>query len=201
MRALVVYCHPSADSFTAAVRGIILDKLEGTGAEVSLVDLYEEGFEPVLSPSEWTGYLNGLPEGSQLTPHCQAVRQADTVIFVYPTWWYGLPAILKGWLDRVLLPDVAFRLSGDGQISPALQHIRRIGVFTTCGATWAVTRFVGSPGRRTLLRGFRLLCARGARTVFCAHYAMDRSTAASRARHLQRVARAMDRLIGWRERA
>ncbi|MEM9794811.1 MAG: flavodoxin family protein, partial [Pseudomonadota bacterium] len=77
----------------------------------------------------------------------------------------------------------------------------RIGVFTTCGATWAVTRFVGSPGRRTLLRGFRLLCARGARTVFCAHYAMDRSTAASRARHLQRVARAMDRLIEWRERA
>ncbi|MEO1313425.1 MAG: NAD(P)H-dependent oxidoreductase [Pseudomonadota bacterium] len=195
MRALVVYCHPSAESFTSAVRDIILEKLEKTGSSVTVLDLYAEGFPPVLSPSEWTDYLDGPPEGSPIVRHCEAIREADTVIFIYPTWWYGLPAILKGWLDRVLLPGVAFELTPNAQITPSLGHITRLGVFTTCGATWGLTRFVGAPGRRTLLRGFRLLCARRTRTAFCAHYAMDRSTPASRARHLTRVAKSMDRLL------
>jgi len=74
-------------------------------------------------------------------------------------------------------------------------------VFTTCGASWWLTRMVGAPGRRTLVRGVRLICARGCKTAFAAHYLMDSSTEASRARHLARVAARMDRLIGAGARA
>jgi NAD(P)H dehydrogenase (quinone) len=70
-------------------------------------------------------------------------------------------------------------------------------VFTTCGASFWLTRMVGAPGKRTILRGVRLICAkRNCRTVFAAHYLMDSSTADSRAKHLGRVAAKMDRLIG-----
>jgi putative NADPH-quinone reductase len=126
------------------------------------------------------------------------LRWCDTLIFVYPTWWYGLPAMLKGWLDRALVPGVAF-LMPDAQnrtIRPGLGHVTRMGVFTTCGASWWLTQMIGAPGKRTLLRGVRVLCARGCRTAFAAHYLMDSSTPESRAAHLRKVAARMDRLIG-----
>ncbi|NNU81116.1 NAD(P)H-dependent oxidoreductase [Halovulum dunhuangense] len=196
MRALVVYCHPSPDSFTAAVRDVVIAKLTAAGAECRVIDVYAENFPPVLSRAEWDSYLDGPQTGSPLAPHIQALRDCDTLIFVYPTWWYGLPAALKGWLDRVLLPDVAFRLPETGDIIPTLTHIERLGCFTTCGASRLLTWFVGAPGRRTILRGIRLLCARRCRTAFAAHYSMDTATPESRAAHLVRVGRAMDRLIG-----
>ncbi len=198
MRALVVYCHPKAGSFNAAIRDVVLDKLSDAGADVRLRDLYGEGFQPVLTDPEWTGYLDCPANRAPVDEHCTDIQWCDTLIFVYPTWWYGLPAMLKGWLDRVLLPDVAF-LMPDGQnktIRPGLGHITRLGVFTTCGASWWLTRLVGAPGRRQLVRGVGWLCARGHKTVFAAHYLMDSSTPASRARHLSRVADKMDRLIG-----
>ncbi len=195
MHALVVYCHPSPQSYTAAVRDVVLAKLRDAGAQVTLIDLYAEGFAPKLAPEEWHAYDAGPSDQADLSRHITAVNAADTLIFVYPTWWYGLPALLKGWLDRVMLPGVAFNLPPNGPITPKLRHIKRMGVFTTCGASWWLTTFIGSPGRRTLLWGVGLLCARRLRRVFCAHYAMDTSTPASRAAHLRRVDRGMDRLL------
>jgi NAD(P)H dehydrogenase (quinone) len=198
MRALVVYCHPSPDSFNAAIRDLVLAKLQAAGAEVRLHDLYRDSFQPILSPSEWQGYLDCPANRAPVDAQVADLRWCDTLIFVYPTWWYGLPAILKGWLDRVLLPDVAF-LMPDGAnrtIRPGLHHIGRMGVFTTCGASRLLTWFVGAPGKRTLMRGVGLLLKPRKRTVFAAHYLMDSSTPESRQRHLRRVSAQMDKLIG-----
>jgi putative NADPH-quinone reductase len=198
MRALVVFCHPRRESYSAAVLEVVLDRLAAAGAEVRLRDLYREGFAPVLTGAEWDGYLDAPGNAAPVAGDVGDLRWCDTLIFVYPTWWYGLPALLKGWLDRVLLPEVAFHMpdARHADIRPALTHIRRLGVFTTCGASWWLTRLVGAPGRRTLLRGVGFLCARPLRTAFAAHYRMDRSTPESRARHLARVAARMDRLTG-----
>ncbi|MCX7300605.1 MAG: NAD(P)H-dependent oxidoreductase [Rhodobacterales bacterium] len=198
MRALVVYCHPSPGSFNAAIRDLVMDKLRTAGAEARLIDLYARGFQPVLTMPEWTGYLDYPANQAPLAEDVDHIRWCDTLIFVYPTWWYGLPAMLKGWLDRALLPDVAFLMPDEtnGTIRPGLTHITRLGVFTTCGASWWLTKVVGSPGRRTLLWGIGLICAKPLKTVFAAHYLMDSSTPASRAKHLKRVAAKMDKLIG-----
>lgn len=200
MRALVVYCHPDPASFTAAIRDLVLEKLAQAGAEVRLLDLYARGFAPALTQPEWQGYLACPDNIAPVAEDVAALRWCDTLIFVYPTWWYGLPAMLKGWLDRVLLPDVAF-LMPDGAnrtIRPGLHHITRLGVFTTGGASRLLTFLIGAPGKRTLLRGVGLLCHPRKKTAFAMHYLMDSSTPASRARHLARVARKMDRLTGAR---
>lgn len=197
MTALVVYCHPTEGSFTAAVRDVVLEELNRAGVEAKVIDLYAETFEPVLSPGEWQGYLDCPGNVEPVAEHVAMVRAADTLIFVYPTWWYAQPARLKGWLDRVLLPDVAFTMpkaEGEG-IGPGLTHIRRLGVFTTCGASWWITRFVGSPGRRILTRGVRILCHPRVRVGFAAHYLMDSSTDKSRKRHLDIVRRRMRKLV------
>ncbi len=198
MRALVVFCHPCDQSFNSAVRDVVVQKLGAAGAETRVHDLYRSGFAPALSWDEWKGYLSSPANQRPVQTEVDDVRWCDTLIFIYPTWWYGLPATLKGWLDRVLLPEVAF-LMPDGAnrtIRPGLRHIKRLGVFTTCGASWWLTQLIGAPGKRTLTRGVGYLCAPRKRTAFAAHYLMDSSTPESRARHLATVAARMDRLIG-----
>lgn len=197
MRALVLYCHPKPESFTAAVRDVVIGRLQAAGAEIRLRDLYQRGFDPLLSAEEHRAYERTPDNRARVQEDCDDLLWADTLIFVYPTWWYGLPAMLKGWLDRALVPEIAFMMpqrEGD-TIRPGLTHITRLGVFTTCGASRWLTFAVGAPGKRTLMRGLGWLLAPRARKVFAVHYLMDSSTAASRARHLRRVAARMDRLI------
>ena len=198
MKTLVVYCHPDPGSFTAAILQTVLEVLEAAGAQIRIVDLYSEEFQPVLPGSELAGYLDTQNNRHPVDEHVTNIEWCDTLIFVYPTWWYGLPALLKGWLDRVMLPGSAFHMPNGGSraIQPGLVHIRRFGVFTTCGASWAWTQFVGAPGKMTLMRGLRPLCSRRTRTVFAAHYRMDSSTCESRRSHLERVRRKMRRLVG-----
>ena len=197
MKALVVYCHPRPESFTAAVRDVVLGKLEAAGAEIRVSDLYAQDFDCVMSADAHRDYEDCDINQKGLEDEVEKLHWCDTLIFVYPTWWYGLPAVLKGWLDRVFLPDVAFFMPNaeNKNVSRGLDHITRLGVFTTCGASWWVTTFVGAPGKRTLRRGVGLLCAPGHKKVFAAHYLMDSSTDASRKAHLDRVARKMDRFL------
>jgi putative NADPH-quinone reductase len=198
MRALVVYCHPRRGSFTEAVRDVVIDRLAAAGAETRLRDLYAEGFDPTLSGPEHETYEDQAINQGPVQSHCDDLKWADTLILVYPTWWYGLPAMIKGWLDRVMVPGIAF-LMPDAQhadIRPGLTNITRLAVFTTCGASNWLTFLVGAPGKRTILRGVRLICAKGCKTAYAAHYLMDSSTAQSRAQHLDKVASRMDRFIG-----
>lgn len=198
MRALVVYCHPRPESFTAAVREKVLDRLAQHGAQTRLIDLYEKGFDPIMSSLEHADYEDEARNTKGVQTDVDDLTWCDTLIFVYPTWWYGLPAMLKGWLDRSMVPGVAFLMPDDTNknIRPGLDNIKRLGVFTTCGASWWLTRLVGSPGRRTILRGLRLICAKRCKTVFAAHYSMDSSTRDSREAHLESVGRKMDKFIG-----
>ncbi|MGD1924763.1 MAG: NAD(P)H-dependent oxidoreductase [Paracoccaceae bacterium] len=195
MRVLVVYCHPNPKSFNAAIRDLVVERAKAVGAEIQVLDLYAEGFDPLLSLAEFEIYETVPDNTSTVARHVEAIRWCDTLIFVYPTWWYAHPAMLKGWLDRVLLPGVAGEMPDGGDIRPTLTHITRLGVFTTCGASWWLTRFIGFPGRRVILRGIRILCAKRCRTTFLAHYLMDASTPKTRDKHLMRVRRTMDRLM------
>lgn len=198
MRALLIYCHPNPESFTAAVRDVVAAQLQAAGAEIRVIDLYAGRFEPALSREELAVYEDTARNTETVADDVALLRWCDTLVFVYPTWWYGLPARLKGWLDRVLVPGVAFVMpdARHRTIRPALTHISGLAVFTTCGASRLMTALVGAPGRRTLMRGVRAVCAPRCRTAFAAHYLMDTSTPESRARHLAHVAAKVDRFAG-----
>ena len=193
MRVLVVYCHPMPDSFCAAVRDAAMAAIRAKGGEARLLDLYAERFDPVMSREERRTYNDGVPADPALEPHIAQLQWAEAILFVYPTWWYGLPAMLKGWFDRVWAKDVAFALADGGGINPLMTHIGRIGIITTCGAPRWWSWIVGQPGRKTILRGIRAVCARRCRTMFVAHYAMDVSTPESRTAFLDEVRRRVAR--------
>lgn len=195
MNILVVYSHPVPESYNAAIRDAAVAALTKAGHTVRLLDLYAEGFDPLMGCDERRAYHTRGDNETPVADHLVLLREADGLLFVYPTWWYGLPAMLKGWLDRVWVPHVTFTLPEDGSaIRPLMTHIRFLGVITTCGAPWWWSKFVGEPGRRTILRGIRALCAKRCRTLWLAHYKMDASTAESRAAYLERVSRTLTRI-------
>ena len=188
MRFLVVYCHPVAESFCNAVHHTVVEALERAGHEVEDLDLYAADFQPVMTRQERLDYHESGVNIRTVEPFVAQLRRAEALVFVYPTWWYGLPAMLKGYLEKVWALDVAFTLNGPNQvIRPALQHIRRLGGVSTYGASWWWTRWVGDPGRRTLIRGLKPLCHPRCRTTWLAHYNMDVSTPESRRAFLARV--------------
>jgi NAD(P)H dehydrogenase (quinone) len=192
-RALVVYCHPVPESFCASIRDAAMEVLRGRGWDVRLTDLYAERFDPVMSCNERRGYNEHAPRDPALQPYIEQLKWAQAILFVYPTWWYGLPAMLKGWLDRVWALDVAFRLpKGKVHVTSLMPHITKLGVLTTCGAPGWWSMIIGEPGRKTIMRGIRSLCATRCRTLFMAHYKMDISTPATRTAFLKHVRKQLD---------
>jgi putative NADPH-quinone reductase len=131
MNVLVVVAHPDRGSFNHAIAAACCGELARNGHEVVFHDLYGEGFDPILPHGEF-------PKGAPLPPaiqgHCDEVAQAEGIVIVHPNWWGMPPAILKGWVDRVIRPGVAYEfLEGDqGEGTPrGLLKARCAVVFNT----------------------------------------------------------------------
>jgi putative NADPH-quinone reductase len=187
MRFLVLYAHPVRDSFGAAVHRSVIEGLTEAGHQIDDCDLYAENFQPVLTDDERRAYHDVGANTGMVMPYIERLRRAEGVVFVYPTWWYGMPAILKGYIDRVWVPGVAFELV-DGRTRPLLQHLQRYAVVTTYGSPWWLNKFiVADPNRHAMMRGMRLLASRRARTLWLAIYGMDDAGEAKRRRFLERV--------------
>lgn len=191
MRVHVVFAHPSGAGFAGAVRDRVVRALAAQGHEVDELDLYAAGFDPVLKPAEWAAHIDGRADLSGIGREVERLRRADALVLVYPTWWFGMPAILKGWFDRIWAPGVAFDFPPTGGgLRPGLANIRHLAAITTYGSPWWVIALgLGNPGRTILMRGFAPLIARGAATLFLALYDMDHAALPRRERFLARVER------------
>ena len=159
MRALVVAAHPVPESFNGAVRARAVDAITAAGHEVDLLDLYRSTAAEV------------------------DIERADALVLVYPTWWGGLPAALKHWLDTQWPEPIGVR--------PSRTHpgIGRLAVVTTHGSGRLRNMAQGSPGRRLVSRGLRSCCGPRTRLDWVAMYDLDRSTEAERGAFLDRVTR------------
>jgi putative NADPH-quinone reductase len=195
MNALVVYCHPVEGSFCSAMRDAAISGLRAAGHTVDVIDLAAEHFNPVMSTSEWNTYQQGngdVPFG--LERDVALVASAEIIVFVYPTWWGGLPAQLKGWLERVMLPGTAFVFNENNKVRPGLRNIRRIHIASTFGSPWLYVRLVNDNGRRILARAFRLNTSLRTKVSTSSLYAMDTATDASRKSFLASLEKKMGTL-------
>ena len=193
-RALVVYCHPSPNSYVAALRDRVLVGLDAAGAETRLIDLYAEGFTPEFSASERAAHLDDGTDPA-ISEHAESLQWCNTLILVYPTWWAGQPAMLKGWFDRVFVNGVAWELpAGANRLRPHLDNLRRIVAVTTHGSPKYINALQGEGGKRTLTRALRPMGHRCCRTSWLAIYNIDRSNDDARVRFLDRTEKAITAL-------
>jgi NAD(P)H dehydrogenase (quinone) len=111
MRIVVILAHPNKDSFNHAIANTAVDVLTEHGHDVCFHDLYAEQFAPLLPYHEFEKDAQLPPE---IERYCHEISSSDGIIIVHPNWWGQPPAILKGWIDRVIRPGVAYRfLEGD----------------------------------------------------------------------------------------
>lgn len=189
-RALVLFAHPCPESFSAALHARVVDTLERRGWDVDDCDLNAEGFSPVLTADERRGYHAVGDNVAPVAGYVERLRAAEALIFVFPVWNFGYPAILKGFLDRVFLPGVSFRLE-DGKVRPNLTHIRKLAAVTTYGGTRVRALLAGDPPRRSITRAVWHVC-RPDRMRYLALYDMNRATQDRRADFLDHVGREME---------
>ena len=191
MRVQLIHAHPLEASFTRAVAAGAAEALRARGHDVHETDLYGDAFEPSLTAAERASYHAPPYDGSAVAGHIEALRRAEGLVFCFPQWWFGMPAILKGYFDRVWAPGVAFEHKPAGGLTPLLHHVRLFAVVTTYGAPWYVARlWAGDPVRHQAMRGLKPMCPK-ASGRYLALYDMDRASAAKRAAFLERVGRVL----------
>jgi putative NADPH-quinone reductase len=187
MHVLVLFAHPVETSFGAALHAKVVETLSARGHKVDDCDLNAEGFDPVMTREDRIEYYDPVLNRRRVAPYVDRLLAAEGLVFSFPVWNMGFPAILKGFVDKVFLPGVSFELKDDGAYVPRLFNVKRLGVVCTYGGPRWKTYLAGDPPRRFLKRSMRFNCAPGARVDYLAHYDMDHTRPDRRAAFLSEV--------------
>jgi len=131
MHVMVIIDHPWNQSFSHTIFKHAVSTLEETGHSVDALDLHTEDFDPVLRVEELAIYSTGGFLDPKVGEYQQRIEQADYLVFIFPVWWEVMPALLKGFFDKVFLPEWAF---AEADAAPLLTHIKGATVITSMGA-------------------------------------------------------------------
>ena len=163
--------------------------LRRRGHEVRITDLYADDFDPVFSAEERARHLEPGADPA-VAGHVADLQWCEQLVLVYPTWWSGQPAMLKGWIDRVWVKDVAFDLPPQSsRVRRRLRNVRRIVAITAHGSSKFGNVLEGETGKRTVTRTLRAVCHPLARTTWIAMYGIDTSNDEARRAFLDRIER------------
>ncbi|HEV7276234.1 MAG TPA: NAD(P)H-dependent oxidoreductase [Devosiaceae bacterium] len=194
MRVLVVHAHPVETSFSRSLYSAALETLSSNGHEVDALNLYDEGFEAVMSREERLLY-HEVPENltPAIKPYVDRLRAAEAIVFIHPVWNYGYPAILKGFFDRVFVPGVSFVIE-EGKLRPILRNIRKAVFITSYGGDRFRTMIMGDPPRRLARRWAWATFGTPTPPTYLALYKMDRRSEAELAGFVDKVKRTLAKL-------
>jgi NAD(P)H dehydrogenase (quinone) len=134
MKVLVVYAHPNPESFNHAVLERFVEGLQSKNHEVEILDLYAQGFNPLLSAADLASLQAGETP-ADIKAQQDKVARAEGLAFIFPIWWSSLPAILKGWIDRVFSLGFAYAFTDEGPVGLLKQQ--KALLITTSGGDQA----------------------------------------------------------------
>lgn len=193
MNYLVIYAHPDPHSFNHAILETVTEELGGSENSYSIRDLYANSFDPILKGSDLQN-IRINKQAEDLTEEQELVREANVLIFIFPVWWFNMPAILKGYIDRVFAEGFAFHLNEKG--ASGLLKGKRAIIFNTTGGTRKNYEESGfaEAFRKCICSGIFHFCGFD-QVVQHFLYAVPAGTDNERAEMLQRVRRIMKEQI------
>jgi NAD(P)H dehydrogenase (quinone) len=140
MNCLIIYSHPNPASFNHAIQESLVKSLKENGKNVRTRDLYAMNFDPVLKADDFETFLRGkTPRDIEIEQ--EHIRWADVLIFIYPIWWAGMPAITRGYVDRVLSKGFAYEETPQGP--KGLLQGKKVYIINTMGAPLSVYEEMG----------------------------------------------------------
>ena len=192
MRVLVVFAHPLETSFVSALHTRVVEVLRAGGHMVDDLDLHGEKFDPVMSREGLLHYLDTDANTREVEGYVQRLRAAEALILVFPVWFDGLPAIMQGYFQRVLVPGVSARIDEAGVFHPNLLNIKRMAAVCAYGEGRLGVARKKDPARRFVRDNIRALFDPKGRFQYLALYSMDFNAASRRAAFMKRVTRAFE---------
>lgn len=193
MKCLVVKAHPLSESLCSSVAQRTIKVLEAAGHSVEVEDLYAREFVASLTEGERRSYYAGPYRLKEIAPQAERLLAAEAIVVLFPTWWFGFPAILKGWFDRVWAPGIAYDHADQyGRIKPRLMNLSHMLVVTSLGSPWWVDRLVlRQPVKRVLKTAIVGTCAPQCRFQMLSLYRSERLASVQVGQFGQRVERAL----------
>jgi putative NADPH-quinone reductase len=179
------------ESFHAAILDGALQGLKTAKHSVDLLDLYAEGFNPVLSVEGRRHYHDTSRNRQGLEGYVSRLSSADALVLQFPTWSFGPPAMLKGFLDRMFMPGVAFDLSDPNHVRPILHNITALAGIVTYGRPWHNAVYMGNPPRKIVKRYIASFIKKGASVHYHALYHMNVASEGKRKKFIKKVSAAM----------
>lgn len=143
MKTLVIYAHPWDGSFNNFVKDKVSSLLEANNKTVDIIDLNKDGFNPVLEQADLKEFQRGRFNDKLALSYVNKLKEADELVFIFPIWWYGEPAILKGFYDKVLLKGHVYEQI-DNKIQGTLK-IDNATIITTAAIDKEFFESVGDP--------------------------------------------------------
>lgn len=193
MKCLVVIAHPLEDSLCHTLARSAIDALVSAGHEVEIEDLCRSEFSATLTATERQTYYAGPFDASTVQQQINRLLKADALVIVFPTWWFGFPAILKGWFDRVWAPGVAYdHASNLGPIKPRLHNLKWALAITSLGSPWWVDHLLlRRPVARVLRTALLGTCAPKCRFEMLSLYKAESLTSAQVESFCSRIRKAL----------
>jgi NAD(P)H dehydrogenase (quinone) len=131
MKNLIIYAHPYDKSYNSSILQSLEEQLLEKKQTVDVINLYKEEFNPVLKQEELALYSQGKSLDPKVKDYQNRINNADHLFFIFPVWWYDIPAILKGFLDKALLKNWAYELSEIGIPKGKLTFIKKTTIIST----------------------------------------------------------------------
>lgn len=158
MKSLIIYAHPWEGSFNNHVLETTKKALLDKGNEVDIIDLHKDDFNPVLTREGLKNFGQGQYHDPIAADYSERLKATDEVIFIFPIWWYGAPAILKGFFDKVFLNSHTYQQNDKGEMTGLLKVKTAVALTTANIDEYTLTNFLGNPIDTQYLNGIMKLC-------------------------------------------
>lgn len=157
MKVAIVFNHPYQGSYCTAILQSVTSGLIKAGHQIDLLHLDNDGFDPVMRARDLKGYKDGMPCDPKVIAYSQRLTDADHLIFIFPVWWELMPAMTKGFIDKVIFPGVAFDHDHSGRFPKMIKRfnqLKGITMITTMNTPSLVYRLVfGNAIKRAMFTG------------------------------------------------